>query len=534
MTTFRLYPRKIDAKTFVQIVTCLSFLLLVSGMLVAQTVSPPATCAPAVDPGLQGGSTPDAGGPISTLNTDEKTFWKAAQGRFETVFSVSGTITGEPGVGLGPAFNGNSCALCHSQPAVGGTSPAVNPLAPPFNTLDGATNTEPSFITASGPAREARFILNPDGTADGSVHEIFSIKGRTDSQGCALKQPNFATEIAEFNVINRIPTPLFGVGLVENVSEDDLWNNLNANATAKANDGIAGKFNISGNDNTITRFGWKAQNKSLLIFAGEAENVEMGITNEAFPDEKFPNRNPDDTAQPSNVAGCDLNPTPEDITNGVIGPPPTGPSGNEASDVSSNTINLAGFMRLNAPPAPITTFPLTNGATAAQVATGATLFKSVGCNLCHTESFTTQASPFGDAAGDGLNQVTFSPFSDFELHHMGSTLADGITQGNAGPDEFRTAPLWGLAQRIFLLHDGRTTDLMAAIQDHVSSTSDCVDGTTTQDFEVVFNIGGVTEVSFDPTETDQFCGSEANTVIANFNALTNCQQQDILDFLRTL
>lgn len=81
---------------------------------------------------------------------------------------------------------------------------------------------------------------------------------------------------------------------------------------------------------------------------------------------------------------------------------------------------------------------------------------------------------------------------------MGTRLADNVSQGNAGGDQFRTAPLWGLGQRIFLLHDGRTTNLYTAIEDHKSSRS------------------------------------EATTVINNFNKLTTAQQQELLDFLRSL
>jgi CxxC motif-containing protein (DUF1111 family) len=585
MNISKLHRKRIGAKTLTQIVACASFLVLVSGMLTAQTTSPgtgiaaSTTCTTISDPGPQPdilvpipgtgliGPGADAGGnagflqttsatvPAPGLNGAETTFWFAALARFETVFSVSGTIAGEPGVGLGPAFNGNSCAMCHSQPAIGGTSPGLaslqtangslgipgpeqNPQFTPFNTLDGATNIVPSFITAAGPVSEARFILTPSGSADGSVHELYTIKGRSDAGTCKLAQPDFATQVPGFNVITRIPTPLFGLGLVENVAEQDLQNNLGANATAKSALGIAGKFNTSGNDATITRFGWKAQNKSLLIFSGEAENVEMGITNELFPNEKFPNRFPNE--QPSvSIASCDLNPTPEDITNGVTGAPPTGPSGDAASDISSDSINFAGFIRLNAPPLPITasntlqTPPaiLNNGATAAQIAAGKALFNStsVGCFLCHTPSMTTQASPIA-----ALSDVTFNPFSDFALHHMGSTLADGVTQGQAGPDEFRTAPLWGLAQRLFFLHDGRTSNLLTAIEDHFSNPSDCVDGVTTQQFQVIFNVEGIVEVDFDPSSTDQFCGSEANASINVFNALTCAQQQEILDYLRTL
>ena len=85
------------------------------------------------------------------------------------------------------------------------------------------------------------------------------------------------------NLIFRIPTPVFGAGLIENIPDGAIIANMRANASLKQHLGISGHTNNSGNDGTITRFGWKAQNKSLEIFAGEAYNVEMGVTNELFP-----------------------------------------------------------------------------------------------------------------------------------------------------------------------------------------------------------------------------------------------------------
>ena len=76
-------------------------------------------------------------------------------------------------------------------------------------------------------------------------------------------------QLADHNVIFRIPTPLFGLGLVEGTPDDTLRANLAANLSAKSRLGIGGTLNASGNDATITRFGWKAQNKSLLIFAAK-------------------------------------------------------------------------------------------------------------------------------------------------------------------------------------------------------------------------------------------------------------------------
>jgi CxxC motif-containing protein (DUF1111 family) len=113
--------------------------------------------------------------------------------------------------------------------------------------------------------------------------------------------------------------------------------------------------------------------------------------------------------------------------------------------------------------------------------------------MCHTPSLTT-----ADSDLPGLANQPANLYSDLLVHNMGTGLADGVSQGNAGPDEFRTAPLWGLGQRLFLLHDGRTGDLRAAIQAHSS------------------------------------VHSEANAVISNYNQLTNKQQQDLLNFLRSL
>jgi hypothetical protein len=151
----------------------------------------------------------------------------------------------------------------------------------------GATNEIPSFITPDGPVREVRFITNSDGTPDGGVHNLFSIAGRSDAVGCNLPQRNFAAQLNANNAIFRIPTPLFGLGLVENTADYVLQANLAATATQRAQVGIGGRFNTSANDGTITKFGWKAQNKSLTVFAGEAYNVEMGITNDVMSNERI-------------------------------------------------------------------------------------------------------------------------------------------------------------------------------------------------------------------------------------------------------
>src|SRR5450631_1008413 len=192
-------------------------LLMSSGAAMAQAA---AASSVVMDPGPRGGP-PGAGGSVVGLTPLQQAFFGAAKGVFEEIDSVSGTVAGESGVGLGPRVNGNSCAQCHQFPAVGGSSPPVNPGVA-LATLDGATNSVPSFISANGPVREARFINNPDGTPDGGVHDLYTITGRIDAAGCTISQPNFAQAIRQGNIIFRIPTPLFGLGVVENIPDTAL------------------------------------------------------------------------------------------------------------------------------------------------------------------------------------------------------------------------------------------------------------------------------------------------------------------------
>jgi len=453
------------------VVLCLAAVLLMSVQVFAQT-----------DPGPRSGPS-GAGSFFPNLNPNEQLLFTQAQQRFQEVDSVSGGIPGESGVGLGPTFNGNSCAMCHAQPTVGGSGPGLispqNSVANPqvaLATLDNAANTVPSFITTTGPVREARFLKNSNGTADGGVHDLYTIQGRSDATGCTLAQPDFNTALSNNNIIFRIPTPLFGLGLVEATPDSVLQANLAATQSQRTTLKIGGTFNISGNDGTITRFGWKAQNKSLLIFSGEAYNVEVGVSNEVFPNER------------SAVAGCIFNSSPEDATNllnGNSSSPNFGMTIGTASEMSSDVVNFAAFSRLSAPPTPATPTSSTQN--------GSSLFNSIGCALCHSPQLTTGQSIF-----TGMSNFTYNPFSDFALHDMGTGLADGVTQGAAGPKQFRTAPLWGLGQRLFFLHDGRTTDLIQAIESHSSS------------------------------------GSEATLVVRKYNSLTSSQQQDLLNFLRSL
>ncbi len=126
--------------------------------------------------------------------------------------------------------------------------------------------------------------------------------------------------------------------------------------------------------------------------------------------------------------------------------------------ISSDTVAFAMFMRLLAPPTPSATVP--GGADS--ISRGRNNFISAGCALCHTPTLTTGAS----SLTPGPSNVNANLYSDLLLHQMGANLADGVSQGRAGPNEFRTAPLWGLGQRAFFLHDGRTTNVLDTIREH--------------------------------------------------------------------
>jgi hypothetical protein len=446
-----------DSKYKLKLATMIA-LTAVGGTALAQT-----------DPGVRPGAGA-TGQAIQGLSPGELAFFTEGLADFNSVE--------ETDEGVGPRLNLDGCVSCHSQPAVGGTAPAINPQVA-FATAFGQRNVLPSFITRTGPIREARFKFNPDGTRDGGVHALFVISGREDGStsaaGCNIQQEDFATQVRNNNVSLRIPTPVFGLGLIEQIPDSAILANLASNANVKAALAISGRVNRNGNDGTIARFGWKSQNQSVLLFSGEAYNVEMGITNELFQVER------DET--PS----CQFATVPNDVTTTDGEPSPAAAVGGHEK--------FAFFMRFVAPPVPSATVP----GGSASIQRGRALFDSTGCDNCHTPTLRT-----GNSTVQALANKSVNLFSDLAVHNMGPGLADDVIQGFARGDEFRTAPLWGLGQRVFFLHDGRANNLVAAIAAHRSNGN------------------------------QQFGASEANRTIDRFNALSAAQKQDVLNFLRSL
>ncbi len=490
------------------------------------------------DPGVRPGP-PGAGTPFQALSPIELTMFNEGLNRALQLEGVcdecndltlgsitdpakGNLVTQTNSSGLGVRFNGDQCTACHNQPTLGGSGGFMvpNPQDPPhlqrapenpmFDLMahrKGAVNKVPSFIQQYGPIREVRFARKPDGSPDGGVHQLFTVVGRNDifpagqPGSCTtsdLPSTDFDGEYKRGNVRFRIPLQLYGLGILDGIQDREILDRHQQTELIRRELGIKGVPNRSGNDGTITRFGWKAQNKSIMIFAGEAYNVEMGVTNDLFP--QATDEAPSCTANKSEPNDIFRNDSVDSRNQGF----------NNPLHLLPDWQMFAIFMRfLDAPqPAPMS----------ASAQRGQQLFGTdarnpgVGCFACHT---TTMVTP-PQSETEALQNLTVHPYTDLLIHHMGKNLADDITQGQATGDMFRTTPLWGVGQRIFFLHDGRANDLVQAIQAHASRGGDCEEDGSHR------------------AGTGCYGPSEANGVIERFNALPAADKQAILDFLRSL
>jgi len=354
---------------------------------------------------------------------------------------------------------------------VGGSSPNRNPQIA-MASSHGATNAIPSFMRDDGPILAVRVRTKFGSFEAGDVLPVFTVTGRSDAYHCAMSQPDFPNFS---RLVFRIPTPLFGAGLIDNLPDAQILANMQTQVIAKSSLGIDGWPNLHP-DGSVGKFGWKAQHSSLTAFAEEAYQTEMGVLNGNYNQRR-------EALSKACYALYDA--AYED---------PYASSSYDSSEPGS-VILFTEFMRFLDAPLAVNEF---RGATADSIAQGRRLFGDIGCALCHTPTLRTG----GGSDVSALNNRDTPLYSDLLLHHMGTQLADGIVQGGAGPDAFRTAPLWGLGQRIFLLHDGRTRNLTVAIEAHAG--------------------------------TDSESPSEARSVVKRFERLKPVEQQDLLNFLRSL
>ena len=338
------------------------------------------------------GRSPQFGDPLPDLTAEQLAAFEAGREEFESEETAAD--------GLGPIFNNVSCAACHSDQTSGGASAIL----------------------------ETRFGRTINGQFD-----PLTSQGGSLQQQMAIDPAALETIPAEANTVaQRQSTPLFGAGLIDAIPDSTIQQN----ALRRQPDGVAGRaavvFDVVSGQSRIGRFGWKAQQASLLAFAADAYLNEMGITSRFFPTDNAPNGN---TAL---LAKFDAVADPEDVVDPVTG----------TGDIDKSTE----FMRLLAAPPPLRM----NDSAAA----GRKLFEQAGCAACHEPVMFT--GPNRIAA---LDNKRVALYSDLLLHDMGA-LGDGIAQAAAGPRDMRTAPLWGLRASAPYLHDGRAASVDEAIRAH--------------------------------------------------------------------
>jgi CxxC motif-containing protein (DUF1111 family) len=238
----------------------------------------------------------------------------------------------------------------------------------------------------------------------------------------------------EANVVGRrISVPLFGAGLIEAIPDETL---LRLQDPQDANrDGIRGRAalieDVATGIRRVGRFGWKAQQATLLAFAADAYINEMGISNDLFPKESMGNVSPDRSGR------CLASAATEDVRNARTG--------------LRGIDNFENFLRFLAPPA--------RGRIDDQVLRGERIFAEIGCAACHVPRLET-----GPNANPLFNRKAVPLYSDLLLHDIGT--GDGIEQADAAGPEIRTPALWGLRFRRPLLHDGSAPTVESAIEHH--------------------------------------------------------------------
>ena len=296
--------------------------------------------------------------------------------------------------GLGPAFNGTSCAVCHNIPTIGGAGTMAELRA-------GRRNANGEFET-----------LNASGD---TLFHMFSVPGH----GCQPVLPIDANVFAR-----RVPIPLFGAGLVEAIPDETLI--ALEDPFDRNGDGVSGRaaliVDVESGRRRVGRFGWKAQHATLITFGADAYRNEMGITNDLFPQESA------FAVTPEQMRLCDPFSDPEDIR--------------DPRSQRRGIDNFASFMRFLA--------PVERGDMDDQVRAGEQIFAAIGCTACHIPALET-----GPSSNPLFHRKRVALFSDLLLHDVGT--GDGIKQGAAETNEIRTPALWGLRFRRPLLHDGTAT-----------------------------------------------------------------------------
>jgi CxxC motif-containing protein (DUF1111 family) len=347
----------------------------------------------------------------------------------------------DAGDGLGPIYNAQACRECHQNPVSGATSQI--------------TEVRVGRLDAFG-----NFVDRPGGSL---------INDRAIDPAVQERVTTADTEVAFRASLN-----ILGDGFVESIADATITGIQTGQPSGMKGQIINVPVLEAPGVTRVARFGWKNQNASLLSFAADAYLNEMGITSPLLPTEN--------TTNGASVAAFDHVADPEDAAT--------------TADPQGTDVNaFTRFMRSTKAPPRDTALAATSDAIA-----GASLFNSVGCNICHVTSITT--APVGTVVNGGkftvpaaLGDKIIHPYSDFMLHNVGT--GDGIVQngGQSTRLKLRTPPLWGLRTRARFMHDLGNGTRFNSILRHAG---------------------------------------EANGVVNNFLNLSTTQQNQLLTFLNSL
>jgi CxxC motif-containing protein (DUF1111 family) len=299
------------------------------------------------------------GQPLVGLASGELARFQAGQAEFEAVEGVAD--------GLGPVFNDDACAKCHSVPGTGG----------------GSARLETRFGTITGGQ------FDPLADLGGSLIQAQGIGIAGDCNFVGELVPAQATLVSQ-----RRSTPLFGLGLVDAIPDDALQRL--ALQEARSNPGQAGRVgmvqDIAAGHLRPGRFGWKDQVPSLHQFAGDAYLNEMGITSPEFPDENCPQ---------GDCAVLRCNPLPT------------------LNDDGSGPAAFQDFMTFLGPPE--------RGTITTAAAHGRRVFETIGCNHCHAETLLTGSSPSSALSGKTFHP--YSDFLLHDMGSLGDGIELGGARG---------------------------------------------------------------------------------------------------------
>ncbi len=366
------------------------------------------------------------GTPIEECVNDPVAPTARGNGRFEdnkAIFSERETIAD----GLGPTYNDTGCVECHQSVDVG------------------AFGQQMEF--RAGHITNGAFVDAPGGQL---IHAR-----ATDSD--IVEHISTAETVKTF----RVTTSTLGDGFVECLANSTLENNVAAQPLGQR--GTLTNVPVTEANNTLRhgRFGWKAQQASLLSFAGDAYLNEMGITNKF---DGFGGRS-------SAAADAGTHENPASTADGIINV--TFPSAfdpvPDPEDDGDDVLAFADFMAATRAPGRQNPIP-------AAATRGDSLFSSVGCAVCHTRTLVTAAAGTSINGGaftvpTALGSKIIHPFSDFALHDVGT--GDGIVQnaGQSSANQLRTAPLWGIRARNRLMHQGLNVTIFDSIQLHAGQAT---------------------------------------------------------------